>query len=134
MQAMLIVCPFSLIFSAAYSASKHAMQAFADSLRAEVSDAGIKVTVISPSFVKTDITVNALTSSGEKYGAVTKDIASGYSPDYVAERTFKAVVNEETDVVIAPVGDKAGIYIRSFVPSLFFTLMKFYGRRFRKDE
>ncbi|ODM99916.1 Dehydrogenase/reductase SDR family protein 7-like [Orchesella cincta] len=120
--------------SAAYSASKHALQALADSLRAEVAAKGIKVTVISPSFVKTDITVNAFTTSGEKYGRVTQDIASGYTPDYVAERTFKAVVNEESDVVIAPLTHKASIYIRTFLPSLCFLIMKFYARRFRKDQ
>jgi len=120
--------------SAAYSASKHALQALADSLRAEVVAAGIRVTVISPSFVKTDITVNALTASGQRFGQVTKDIASGYSPDYVAERTFKAVINQESDVVIAPIPDKAAIYIRSFLPNIYFFIMKFYARRFKKDD
>lgn len=99
-----------------------------------MTPSGIKVTVISPSFVKTDITVNALTESGEKYGRMTKDIASGYSPDYVAERTFKAVVNEESDVVIAPIPDKGAIYIRTFLPTIFFFVMKMYGRRFKKEE
>ncbi len=83
--------------------------------------------------MKTDISVNALTASGEKFGVVTKEIASGYSPDYVAERTFKAVINEESDVVIAPVSDKGAIYLRNFLPSIFFFAMKFYARKFKKD-
>lgn len=51
----------------AYAASKHALQAFHDSLRAEVAEHNIKVTVISPGYIKTNLSINALTSSGEKY-------------------------------------------------------------------
>lgn len=39
---------FALPHRSAYSASKHALQAFADSLRAEVSNKNITVTCISP--------------------------------------------------------------------------------------
>lgn len=52
----------------AYSASKHAMQAFADSLRAEVSTHGLKVTCISPGYIVTQLSMNALDASGEKHG------------------------------------------------------------------
>lgn len=89
--------------------------------------------VISPSFVNTDITVNALTANGEKYGVVTKDIASGYSADHVAERTFKAVLNNESDVVIAPMTNKGAIYLRHFLPSVFFIAMKFYAKKFHTN-
>lgn len=89
--------------------------------------------VISPGYVKTDITVNALTASGEKYGVMTKDIEGGYSPDYVAERTFKAVINNESDVIIAPLGDRGAVYIRNFLPSIFFFAMKLYGRKFKTE-
>ena len=48
----------------AYTASKHAVQAWADSLRAELSDTGVQVTTVSPGYVNTNLSRNALTSSG----------------------------------------------------------------------
>lgn len=53
----------------AYAASKHALQAWCDSTRAELADTNVKVTVINPGYIKTDLSVNALTGNGEKYGS-----------------------------------------------------------------
>lgn len=52
----------------AYAASKHALQAFCDTLRAEVASQGIKVTVISPGYIQTKLSLNALTGTGQAYG------------------------------------------------------------------
>jgi len=49
-------------------ASKHALQAFCDSLRAEVANHGIQVSVISPGYITTNISLNALTTDGTAYG------------------------------------------------------------------
>ena len=56
----------------AYAASKHALQAFCDALRAEMAEHNVKVTVVSPGYIQTNLSVNALTGSGEKYGGMTK--------------------------------------------------------------
>lgn len=50
------------------AASKHATQAYFDCLRAEVERYGIPVTVISPGYIKTNLSVNAVTGDGSKYG------------------------------------------------------------------
>jgi len=55
---------------AAYSASKHALQAFSDSLRAEVASSGIKVTVVSPGYIRTNLSLNALTGHGEAHAGI----------------------------------------------------------------
>lgn len=52
----------------AYAAAKHALQAFGDCLRAEMNQHNIKVTVINPGYVRTAISLNALTGSGEAHG------------------------------------------------------------------
>lgn len=58
----------------AYSASKHALQAFCDTLRAEMAEHNIKVTVVSPGYIQTNLSVNALTGSGEKYGGMNRNL------------------------------------------------------------
>jgi len=46
---------------AAYAASKHALQAWSDSLRAELACQGVDVLVVSPGYVKTELSRNAIT-------------------------------------------------------------------------
>lgn len=50
------------------AASKHATQAYFDCLRAEVERDGIGVSVISPGYIRTNLSLNAVTGDGSKYG------------------------------------------------------------------
>lgn len=50
------------------AASKHATQAFFDCLRAEVAQYCIDVTVVSPSYIQTNLSLNAVTGDGSQYG------------------------------------------------------------------
>lgn len=52
-------------YRSSYTASKHALQAFADCLRAEISSHNIHVLVSSPGYVSTEVSRNALTGYGE---------------------------------------------------------------------
>ena len=58
-----------------YAASKHAMRGFFDSLRIELADDGVSVTMIYPGFVATGIRENATGSDGKpaKIDPVNKD-------------------------------------------------------------
>uniref|UniRef100_A0A2K5EYU4 Dehydrogenase/reductase SDR family member 7B n=1 Tax=Aotus nancymaae TaxID=37293 RepID=A0A2K5EYU4_AOTNA len=58
----------SIPFRSAYAASKHATQAFFDCLRAEMEQYEIEVTVISPGYIHTNLSVNAITADGSRYG------------------------------------------------------------------
>lgn len=55
-------------FRASYSASKHALQAFSDSLRAELHQYNINVLTVSPGYIKTSLSINAVTGNGEAHG------------------------------------------------------------------
>lgn len=57
----------------AYAASKHALQGFFDCLRSEVGRHNIKVTVISPGYIRTKLSINALTGDGSQYGGNAHD-------------------------------------------------------------
>lgn len=115
----------------AYSASKHALQAFADSLRAEVACHNVLVTVVSPGYIKTQLSVNALTGSGNAHGQMDSATEKGYTPELVAEKISKAVVEKKKEVVISTIVPKLAIYLRKFFPSLYFFIM---ARRFKKES
>ena len=70
----------------AYAASKHALHGFFDSLRTEVEDAGVGVTLICPSFISTRIGAAALTASGPRITAGGES-----TPEDIAARIFDAM-------------------------------------------
>ncbi|PNF35180.1 Dehydrogenase/reductase SDR family protein 7-like [Cryptotermes secundus] len=111
-------------YRSAYAASKHALQAFSDSLRAELARYNIKVSVISPGYIATALSVNALTGSGEAYGETDSATANGYTPEYVAEKILSAVVQCKEEMIISPVVPRLAMLIRTLAPSLYFWIME----------
>lgn len=59
-------------YRSAYTASKHALQAFADCLRAEIVGFNVHVMVSSPGYVATDVSRNAFTGYGTIHGGKQK--------------------------------------------------------------
>ncbi|OHC64031.1 MAG: hypothetical protein A3H93_17845 [Rhodocyclales bacterium RIFCSPLOWO2_02_FULL_63_24] len=76
-----------LIGRSGYAASKHALHGFFDSLRTEVEDAGVSVTLVCPSFIRTGIDAAALGAAGPR-------LTSGgeAAPDEIAARIVDAMV------------------------------------------
>ncbi|XP_028157280.1 dehydrogenase/reductase SDR family protein 7-like [Ostrinia furnacalis] len=108
---------------AAYAASKHAIQAFGDSLRAEMYQHNVNVTMVSPGYIITAVSLNALTSSGEKHGVMDAATASGLTPQYTAEKILDSVVKKENDLVVSQFVPKFAVFIRHFAPSIYHYLM-----------
>ena len=50
-----------------YAASKFAVQGYCESLRAELASAGVSVHIVSPGYIKTNLSRSAITGDGEKY-------------------------------------------------------------------
>lgn len=63
-----VVGKISIPYRSAYTASKHALEAFCDCLRAEMAAFNIQVLVASPGYVATDVSRNALTGYGTAHG------------------------------------------------------------------
>ena len=60
-----------------YCAAKHAVIGFFDALRTEVAHLGVRVSTVTPGFIRTNVSANALTGSGAPTGATDTDIAGG---------------------------------------------------------
>ncbi|XP_024878284.1 dehydrogenase/reductase SDR family protein 7-like [Temnothorax curvispinosus] len=121
-------------FRSAYAASKHALQAWYDTARAELSDKNIKFTVINPGYIKTALSLNALTGNGQVYGLMDKTTESGYPPKYVAECILKSVLKQEKEVTIASFSPKCAIVLRTLFPSLYFWIMQKRARKLARDK
>lgn len=115
---------FAIPNRSAYAASKHAMQAFADSLRAEVHKDNVGVLLVSPGYINTALSLNALTSTGRAHGITDSETASGMSPEKASEEILKAVLMKQKDVVIAPLFIRFVAKLRHFLPEIYFWAMQ----------
>jgi short-subunit dehydrogenase len=102
----------------AYAASKHALQGYFDCLRSEVWEQDVKVTVVCPGYIRTDISLNALTADGSKYAKMDENQAKGLSADTCAEKTLNAIAAGREEVIIGG-KEVLAVYAKRFLPRLY---------------
>jgi dehydrogenase/reductase SDR family protein 7B len=107
-----------------YSAAKHALHGFFDSLRAEVSSDNILVTIVCPTGVKTGISLNAVTGDGKKYGKMDELMAKGLTAEECADRIVKAIVSRKEEVIIGKGLMKYVAHVRRFFPLIYSRLIR----------
>lgn len=83
---------------AAYAASKHALQGYFDCLRAEVARAGIKVTVILPGFVQSEISKNSLDAQGNPRGKAYS-VRNAMRAEVAARKMARAIAQGKAEYV-----------------------------------
>lgn len=121
-------------FRSAYTASKHALQAFFDCLRAELVNTNIKITTISPGYVNTNLSLNAVNPDGSKYGLMDPTTSSGMNPTAVAYEILYSIINGDEDVIMATLLPRIAILLRTMCPSLYFFLMRSRAKQTLKIE
>lgn len=107
-----------------YSAAKHALHGFFDSLRAEVSGDNIRVTIVCPTGVKTGISLNAVTGDGTRYGRMDELMAKGLTAVECADRIVRAIAAGKEEVIIGKGLIKYSASIRRFFPRLYSRLIR----------
>lgn len=111
-------------YRASYSAAKAAIHMWANSLRAEVAEFGIDVSVIFPGFVKTNVSFNALNGEGKPQGHQDEAIENGLEADVFAEEVVKALMNEEEYIVVGGAKEKLGVWISRLSPALLYKMIR----------
>lgn len=99
---------------AIYSASKHALHGYFDSLRSEVFDKNIQVTLICPGYIKTNISLNAVTASGTAYAKMDEGQENGLSAADCAKEIIKAIQQNKEEVYIGGKELKGVLFKRLF--------------------
>jgi len=100
-----------------YAASKHALHGFFDSLRAEISQK-IKVTLVCPGFVQTNVSMNALTGSGKPQNKMDNATNNGLTPEHFVNKMINAVENEKHEVYIGGFKEKLAVYVKRYFPKI----------------
>ena len=105
-----------------YCAAKHAVMGFFDALRAEVGHHGVKVTTITPGFIKTSISVNALKGDGSQYGTVDDDIAGGMDATRCAEVIMKGFRKGTPEIAVGDGMEMKALWLKRFFPGAVFKM------------
>jgi short-subunit dehydrogenase len=113
-----LVGKFGTPYRSSYSASKHALHGYFDSLRAELASTPIKVTIICPGFIKTNISENALTKDGSLLKKRDKAQENGMTPDKFARVAAKHIHQGTSEVNIGR-KETIGVWLKRLLPKTF---------------
>ena len=116
-------------FRTGYCAAKHAVMGFFDALRAEVADQGIRVSTIVPGFVQTNISANAVSGDGSKFGAVDRDISAGMTAVDCAKVIIKGLSKQQDEIPVGTGVEMHALWIKRFFPGVLNKLMR---KQYRK--
>lgn len=115
-----------------YAASKFAVQGYCESIRAELATSGITVHCVSPGYIRTNLSMSAVTGDGQQYGKIDETTASGADPNDVAITVLNSVTKGKADFVVAAnFSATLGIWLRFLFPSL---LRSSLVKRYEKSQ
>lgn len=92
-----------------YCSAKHALHGFFDAVRAELWRDQVKVTLICPGYIRTQVSMNAITAVGGLHGKMDPATERGMAPDECARQAWRAVERDRDE---AFVGAKEAMLVR----------------------
>jgi dehydrogenase/reductase SDR family member 7B len=91
---------FGFPLRSSYSASKHALYGYFETVQAEYYDRNIRVVMICPGRVNTNISVNALELDGKKHGVMDSGQETGISAEKAAKKIVQAIYKQKPEVLV----------------------------------
>lgn len=118
-----------LIGRTGYCASKHALHGFFDTLRAELTNQSVGVTIVCPSFVATEFATKGLQGDGSQINFDRSTTGRMLQPDQVADAIYRACQRRRPLVVLPGLG-KVAYWISRVAPSWYQYMM---SKRFSQE-
>lgn len=114
---------FGFFLRSAYSASKHALKGYYESLLLEEEKNNISVTLVYPGKINTEISKSALNASGQAHGVMDHNQETGMSVEKCVRKMLAAVLKKRKSVLI---GNKEilAVYIKRYWPWLFWRIIR----------
>jgi short-subunit dehydrogenase len=112
----------------AYSASKHALGGFFSSLRAELVGHNILISMAYPGFVRTAISLNALSGDGSPHGILDPLQKFGQTPRLTAKQILDGISAGCVEIKVAfDVKAYVGLYLSRHFPKAFARTISRHG-------
>lgn len=108
---------FGSTFRSGYCGAKHALHGFFDVLRMEHENDKIKVTLICPGFIQTNVSKNALTGNGNPQNHDDSATKNGMPVPVFVKKLVKAIEKEKFEIYIGG-KEVLGIYLKRFFPKI----------------
>lgn len=118
-----LVGKFGSPYRSSYAGAKHALHGFFDSLRAENFKENLKVTMICPGFIKTNVSINALTGDGTPLNEMDDAQNKGMSPEACAKAIRSGIERNMEEILIGG-KETYAVYLKRFFPTLFSKLIR----------
>ncbi|MDT0607366.1 SDR family oxidoreductase [Croceitalea rosinachiae] len=113
---------FSSPYRSGYCGAKHALHGFFDAMRMEHEKHGVRVTMVCPGFVNTNIAKSALTGDGTLQESNDSATQNGLSTTNFCNKMITAIKKEKFEVYIGGKEVK-GVFIKRFFPKLLHKLV-----------
>jgi len=114
---------FGFYLRSAYSAAKHALHGYFESLRLETEQFGIKILMVCPGKIKTNVSVNALLADGSKHDQMDASHANAMSAEECAKQIIAGIENQKEEIFVGG-KELLIIKIRRFFPALFSKIIR----------
>ena len=108
---------FGFPLRCAYSSAKHALYGFFESLHAEYYGQNVRVTLVCPGRVRTNISFYALDKGGKQHGKMDAGQANGITPEKAADKIVRAIYRRKREVLVGST-ELLMAYIKRFFPGL----------------
>ncbi len=112
---------FGFPLRSAYSASKQALHGFFETLFLENKKNNIRISILIPGRVRTNISYHALNSEGNEHGKMDEGLARGITPGKAAKIIIRGIKRNKKEILIGK-GELTMLYIRRICPWLFFRI------------
>ena len=116
-----IVGKFGFPYRSSYSATKHALHGFFESLRAENKQNNIQVSIIIPGRVQTNISLNAINKDGKTHGKMDDGQDSGIPAEKAAKIICRNLKMHKKEILVGG-KELLMVHIRRFLPRLYYYL------------
>jgi dehydrogenase/reductase SDR family member 7B len=117
---------FGFYLRSSYSAAKHALHGYFESMRLENEKHNVKIVLVCPGKIKTNVSINALNENGSAHQQMDASHENAMSAEACAEAILKGIQNNKEEILI---GGKEifTVYLKRFFP-------KWLGRILRKQD
>lgn len=111
-------------YRSGYAASKHAVQGFFNSLRQEMYEHNVAVTLLCPGFIKTNISKNALTGDGSKFGQMGDAHKNAMTANEMVEKVLPKIKSQKEEIYVTGLKEGLALWVQRFSPTLLNKIMK----------
>lgn len=111
-------------FRSGYAASKHAVQGFFNSLRQEMYEHNVAVTLLCPGFIKTNISKNALTGDGSKFNKMGDAHSNAMTADEMVDKVLPKIKSQKEEIYVTGLKEGLALWVQRFSPTLLNKILK----------